>query len=85
MHELATMMSWIGFGDVERRDDMSLGHPYGGIADLVRRNPVTVTDDVPSLENEAERQYLAHWLSYVRSMVLSVRVNMAKGCEASFL
>lgn len=85
MQELATMMSWIGFGDVERRDDMSLGYPYGGTEGLVQRNPVTVPDDIPSLDNDIERQYLAHWFSYVRSLALSVKGNMAKGCEASFL
>lgn len=69
----------MGFGDIERRDDMSAWYPYGGVPELLRRDPAEVPDGLPSFGDDTDRRHLARWLFYVRDAALSAVRNMGRG------
>jgi len=83
------MSQWLGFGDLVRRDDLSIGYPLGDFHDHMSRYMPCGDDKilnlVPSVADGLEQDYLVRWFEDIYHLMDSLSHVMSKKCRASIL
>ena len=81
-----TAAQWIGFGDLVRRDDMSVGYPLGDFDDYMSRyvpdKDGVIGDMLPDVSG---KDYLVRWFEDVRDVLVSLKGVMSSKCTAHLL
>ena len=81
---MRTMSQWIGFGDMERRDDTSIGYPLGDFSGYMSRaQGVEEIPGIPSVNEGAD--YLNRWFSDAKATIVSLSKVMSRSCTANLL
>ena len=81
---MRTMSQWMGFGDIPRRDERSVGYPLGDLRSFMEGyRPEPVCDSIP-METDEDR-YVHKWFSDVTAVACMMRDVMSTKCTARFL
>ena len=79
-----TMSQWMGFSDMERRDERSVGYPLGDFAAFMEGYvPVPVSDSIPM--ETPEDAYVHRWFADVASVAGMMKDVMSTKCTGRFL
>jgi len=81
-----TAAQWIGFGDLVRRDDMSVGYPMGDFSDYMSRYVPDADGAIRGMLPDVDgKDYLARWFEDVRDILVSLKGVMSSKCTAHLL